>query len=167
MSEDIKEKVIAEIKRRLTPPSVKVRADFEMTCYTYEGIDGIREALRAGEKLSNPQVDIKFQVVTAPQYVGISNTYEKSSGVELMTAALKIVEQTIKAKGGNFLLKQAARVVGDKGDKDIKDMIKALDEKQTSDDEEENNDEAMDVDVEGDDTTNPGVKESDSEEEKE
>jgi len=84
-----------------------------------------------------------------------------------MTAALKIVEQTIKAKGGNFLLKQAARVVGDKGDKDIKDMIKALDEKQTSDDEEENNDEAMDVDVEGDDTTNPGVKESDSEEEKE
>jgi len=166
MDVSIKEILTQEIKRRLTPASVKVRADFEMTCYTYEGIDGIRDALRAGAKLSTPQVEIKFQVVTAPQYVGISNTFEKTMGVELMTKALQEVEQAIKAKGGNFLLKQAARVVGDKGDKDIKDMIKALDEKPNSDSEEENNEEAMDVDVEGDDANNPGVKESDSEEEK-
>jgi len=31
-----------------------------MTCYTYEGIDGIKDALRAGEKLATPKVEIKF-----------------------------------------------------------------------------------------------------------
>lgn len=68
MTEDVKDKLFQEIKRRLTPPSVKVRADFEMTCYTYEGVDGIRDALRAGEKLSNQQVEIKVNLLIAAMH---------------------------------------------------------------------------------------------------
>ena len=60
-------------------------------------------------------------------------------------------------------------------------MIKALEQKQNSDDEEENNDEDMNIDVEGDiyclywfnsdklgdDSANPGVRVDEDEEEKE
>jgi len=44
-------------------------------------------------------------------------------------------------------------------------MIKALEEKPISEDEEENNDEGMDIDVEGDDGKNPGVDEKEEEKE--
>lgn len=50
MKEDVKDKLQSEIKRRLTPQALKIRADFEITCFAYEGIDAIKEALRAGQK---------------------------------------------------------------------------------------------------------------------
>ena len=38
ITEDIKEFLITYIKRRLAPQPVKIRADIEVTCFTYEGI---------------------------------------------------------------------------------------------------------------------------------
>ena len=37
----LKEKLVTEIKRRLTPQALRIRADFEITCFGYEGIDAI------------------------------------------------------------------------------------------------------------------------------
>ena len=48
MNEDEREVLINNISRRLTPQAVKIRADIEVACYGYEGIDAIKEALRVG-----------------------------------------------------------------------------------------------------------------------
>ena len=37
--------LVANIRRRLTPQPVKMRADVEVTCFAYEGVDAVREAL--------------------------------------------------------------------------------------------------------------------------
>ena len=48
----VKEEVLAELVRqiavKLSPHSIRIKADFEITCFTYEGIDAIRDALLAG-----------------------------------------------------------------------------------------------------------------------
>jgi hypothetical protein len=36
------------VAMRLTPQPVKVRSDFEVTCFAYEGIDAIKAALMKG-----------------------------------------------------------------------------------------------------------------------
>lgn len=41
----------ATIARRLTPQPIKLRADIELTCYQPAGIDAIKKALKAGEKV--------------------------------------------------------------------------------------------------------------------
>ena len=33
--------------------------DIELTCFTYEGIDGVIAALKAGEQVSNDDIQIK------------------------------------------------------------------------------------------------------------
>lgn len=43
--EQVKSKLLKEIQRRLTPQQLQIRADFELTCFTYEGIDAIKYAL--------------------------------------------------------------------------------------------------------------------------
>lgn len=48
LNEDEREVLINNINRRLTPQAVKIRADIEVACYGYEGIDAVKEALRAG-----------------------------------------------------------------------------------------------------------------------
>lgn len=45
----IKEELTSYIGRRLTPQPTKVRADVEVTCFGYEGIDAVKIALRAAE----------------------------------------------------------------------------------------------------------------------
>lgn len=50
---------MAEIKRRLTPQPVRIRAEFEITCFSYDGIDAVKEALRAGLKHNNIGFEIK------------------------------------------------------------------------------------------------------------
>jgi translation initiation factor 2 subunit 1 len=37
--------LIESIARKMAPSPVKLRADFEITCFTYEGIDALKEAL--------------------------------------------------------------------------------------------------------------------------
>jgi len=98
--------------------------------------------------------------------MAIANTTEKNEGIKVMTEALQTIEAKIKEKKGNYLLKEAPRVVGDKGDKDIQDMIKQLEQKVVSDSDEEDNDEAMNVDIEGvdEDTPKTGGNEDDDEE---
>jgi translation initiation factor 2 subunit 1 len=39
------------IARKMAPTPMKLRADFELQCFTYEGIDAIREALLSGKRL--------------------------------------------------------------------------------------------------------------------
>lgn len=55
----IRDELISNVQRRLTPQPVKIRCDFEVTCFTYEGIDALKSALRAGEAVSTEAVPIK------------------------------------------------------------------------------------------------------------
>jgi translation initiation factor 2 subunit 1 len=45
VSPELKTDLLTYIKRRLAPQPVKIRADIEVTCFTYEGIDAIKAAL--------------------------------------------------------------------------------------------------------------------------
>jgi translation initiation factor 2 subunit 1 len=48
IDESTKSELTAYIQRRLAPQPIKIRGDIEVTCYTYEGVDAIRESLTAG-----------------------------------------------------------------------------------------------------------------------
>ncbi|CAM9682776.1 unnamed protein product, partial [Chrysoparadoxa australica] len=45
IDEETKDVLTTYIKRRLAPQPIKVRADIEVTCYTYEGVDAIKDTL--------------------------------------------------------------------------------------------------------------------------
>ncbi len=48
----MKEALLKNIKRRMTPQPLKIRADVELTCFQYDGIEHIRSAMRAAEAAS-------------------------------------------------------------------------------------------------------------------
>ncbi|NXS50130.1 IF2A factor, partial [Balaeniceps rex] len=59
LTEEERRVLIDNINRRLTPQAVKIRADIEVACYGYEGIDAVKEALRAGLNCSTENMPIK------------------------------------------------------------------------------------------------------------
>ncbi len=78
LDEETKEKLLDNIKQKLTQQAVKIRADVEVACYTYEGIDAVKDALRAGIACSTEEVPIKINLIAPPLYVVTTSTPEKT-----------------------------------------------------------------------------------------
>lgn len=84
-------------------------ADIEVTCFSYEGIDAIIAALKVGEAVSKEDYEIKIKLVAAPLYVMTSQALDRQEGIALMTVALAKMEESIKAAGGDLVIKVAVR----------------------------------------------------------
>lgn len=67
LNENIKELLISNIKQKLTSQAVKIRADIEVACYGYEGIDAVKAALKAGLN-SSDEIPIKINLIAPPIY---------------------------------------------------------------------------------------------------
>ncbi len=42
IDDTIKQEIFLECKRKLSPSPIKIRAEFDLTCYSYNGIEAIR-----------------------------------------------------------------------------------------------------------------------------
>jgi translation initiation factor 2 subunit 1 len=134
----------------MVPQPVKIRADFKLTCFKFEGIDAIKAALLEGEKLSTHEIPIKFRVIGSPIYECTTTTINKAEGLKLIGNALKVVESSIKLREGNFLLQTKPTVLGDVQEKglqqQIEDKVKNNIDEESDEDEQE---EGIIADIEG------------------
>jgi len=111
LDEKTKQVLVENIQRKLTQQAVKIRADFECSCFTYEGIDAVKDALRAGIAVGNPEIPIRINLIAPPVYVMTCSTPERTEGLALLNEGCKVVEEKIKSSGGNFNIQMAPKVV--------------------------------------------------------
>lgn len=111
IAESTREELLNNIKRRLTPQPIKIRADIEVTCFDYEGIDAIKTAFKEAEAQSLPEVPIRVKLVAPPLYVMITNALDKQLGIDTMEKAIAVLEESIKKNKGNMVTKMSVRVV--------------------------------------------------------
>merc|ERR1712168_829459 len=123
---ETREVLLKTIRRRLTPQAVKVRADIEVSCYTYEGIDAIKAALRAGLETSSEQIPLNIQLIAPPLYVVTTSTTEHKVAIEKLKEALEVIKEKIEASGGLFAEKDAPRVVSDVDEIQLQDEMRRL-----------------------------------------
>merc|ERR1719450_1258060 len=111
LEENTKTVLLENIQRKLTQQAVKIRADFECSCFTYEGIDAVKDALRAGIAVGTPEIPVRINLIAPPVYVMTCSTPERADGLSLLNEACKAVDDRIKASGGNFQITMAPKVV--------------------------------------------------------
>lgn len=111
--------LIAQISHKMTPNPVKVRADIEVTCFSYEGIDAIKEALRAGEAAGTELVPVKIKLVAAPLFVLTSLALDKNKAVEVLEQAIEKIKESIVAAGGELKVKMAPKAVTETDDAEL------------------------------------------------
>lgn len=135
---EILEEMKLYISRRLTPQAIKVRADVEVSCFSYEGIDAIKTALKAAEDESTEQMQVKAKLVAAPLYVILTQVLDKNQGVALLEKAIEKVTASIEAAGGNLKITMAPKAVTATEDAELQALLdrKEAEEKEDSLDEE-------------------------------
>jgi len=96
---------MADIKKKLTPQAVKIRADIDVQCFTVEGINAVRDALMAGLKVGTEQIPIKINLIAPPLYVMLTQCLDKQAGIQALQTAITAIEEVIKARGGTMRVK--------------------------------------------------------------
>lgn len=133
--QDIKDELRSYVLRRLAPQPIKIRSDIEVSCFTYEGIDAIREALFCGmnakleeeeSKTQQQQSPIKIKLIAPPIYVLSTMTLEKEVGIAVLQRAIDVIEAKITEKGGKMDVKMAPKAVSLKEETELQAMMDRL-----------------------------------------
>jgi translation initiation factor 2 subunit 1 len=148
MTPETREQLIKVIRNRLTPKRLKIRADFVVTCYDFEGVEAIRTAIQAGLKTSTDKAEIDIRLIAAPLYGLVMTTDDRSQGLVLANECLRRIREEIIAHNGNFAIKTQPQVIGDNDDLDLEEIIaKQRELNQKPEELVEDNFEGIDVDV--------------------
>lgn len=145
----VKEELQSYIGKRLTPQPTKVRADVEVTCFGYEGIDAVKAALRTAESRNTEETQVKVKLVSPPLYVLTSTCLDKSHGITRLEEAIVDIRTSIESAGGSLIVKMEPKAVTESDDAELQ----ALMEKR----ERENAEVSGDESVSGSDDDIPGT----------
>eukprot|EP00201_Polytomella_parva_P009663 CAMPEP_0175057384 /NCGR_PEP_ID=MMETSP0052_2-20121109/11234_1 /TAXON_ID=51329 ORGANISM="Polytomella parva, Strain SAG 63-3" /NCGR_SAMPLE_ID=MMETSP0052_2 /ASSEMBLY_ACC=CAM_ASM_000194 /LENGTH=327 /DNA_ID=CAMNT_0016322591 /DNA_START=105 /DNA_END=1084 /DNA_ORIENTATION=- len=153
LDDQVRDALLKNIKRRMTPQPVKVRADVELTCFQYDGIEHIKTAIRAAEACGTPECQIKMKLVAPPLYVLATQTLDKTKGISILVAACEACQTYIEKVRGKMIIKEAARAVSERDDRLLNERLEQLEaanrEVAGDDESSDEEDEGMgDIDVE-------------------
>ncbi|KAI9756549.1 MAG: hypothetical protein M4579_003808 [Chaenotheca gracillima] len=141
----VRNELTSYIGKRLTPQPTKVRADVEVTCFGYEGIDAVKTALRAAEAKNTQDSQVKVKLVSPPLYVLTSQCLEKNVGISSLETAITEIEANIKAAGGACIVRMAPKAVTENDDAELQ----ALMDKRERENQEVSGDESVSESDEG------------------
>eukprot|EP00033_Pygsuia_biforma_P001096 GCRY01001248.1.p1 GENE.GCRY01001248.1~~GCRY01001248.1.p1 ORF type:complete len:304 (-),score=56.67 GCRY01001248.1:147-1058(-) len=120
-----RQEIEANIVRRLTPQAVKLRSDFEITCFQYEGIEAVKEALIAGKAISEDK-ELKIKLIAPPLFVMLSSSMEKEPGMANMNNVLEKIKEIITAKNGTLNVTREPRPVSESDDKALDRLMEEM-----------------------------------------
>jgi len=146
---ELKEVLLSNIRRRLTPQPVKVRADIEVTCFEYDGIDAIKAALRKGEETSTELAPIKVKLVAPPLYVVVTQSIQKDAAIKALDNAIVAIKDEILKHKGDLGVKIAPRVVNATDENELQKLIDKLEEQNKEVPGDDDFSDADDGDAEG------------------
>ncbi|KAI1105274.1 translation initiation factor 2, alpha subunit [Jackrogersella minutella] len=122
-SEDVAEELKSYIGKRLTPQPTKVRADVEVTCFEYDGIDAVKAALRTAEVQNTEDNQVKVRLVSPPLYVLTNTCLDKSVGIQRLEKAIVDIRSSITGAGGQLVVKMEPKAVTDSDDAELQALM--------------------------------------------
>lgn len=122
-SDVVKDELQSYISKKLTPHPTKVRADVEVYCFGYDGIDAVKTALREAEARSTQDTQVKVKLVSPPHYVLTCQCLDKSMGIHLLEEAIKGIDENITAASGHCVVKMAPKAVTEHDDAELQALM--------------------------------------------
>jgi len=109
--EEIREKLKKIALQRMAVQPVKLGAQIEVTCYSFEGISDIKKALRAGLEATDGN-DVKLQLISSPSYLVWFTTIDEEKGKHVLLKVIEAVKVAILEKGGSCAIVKEPQVIG-------------------------------------------------------
>jgi len=102
MAEELKKDIEVHMQRRLIASTLRLMAKCEVSCHEYEGIDAIKIALKEGYKASKEACEVNIKLIAHPVFALTCMCQDKELGVNVLTAAMDYIKESILAQKGAF-----------------------------------------------------------------
>lgn len=136
----LKEELVKYIATRLMPHATKLRADIEVQCFGYDGIDAVKNALLSAEAVATETTPLKVRLVAPPLYVLNSlQCFDQDEGIRVLKKAIDAIKSSIEAvDGGSIRVVMEPKVVSSQDDKCLKELMekRAMENMEVSGDED-------------------------------
>ncbi|KAI6651506.1 Eukaryotic translation initiation factor 2 subunit 1 [Oopsacas minuta] len=124
LDENTRDALLNSIRRRLAHQPVKLRATFELNCYSYEGIEAIKHALRAGLMYSTGDPPLQINLIAPPEYIMTTTTLDQNEGVAKLLGALAVIKQSIEEKHGSYNILVEPKIATELDDMELENEMK-------------------------------------------
>merc|ERR1711865_223326 len=143
ISDHVREVLMSQITRKLSPAAIKIRSDFEVTCFSSEGIDAIKAALFAGEAAGSTETTpVKVRLIAPPLYVMMTSSMDKQSGIEAMNRALAAITTEITSRKGRITVKKPPYATSENEEDALKEELRRLEQENAEIDGDDGNSES-------------------------
>eukprot|EP00300_Choanocystis_sp_HF-7_P005192 c13939_g1_i1.p1 GENE.c13939_g1_i1~~c13939_g1_i1.p1 ORF type:complete len:327 (-),score=72.60 c13939_g1_i1:49-1029(-) len=112
LPKEVQAELVHNIRRRLAPMPIRLRAEVAVTCFTYEGIEAIKAALSKG-LIGEGDETVKIALLAPPVYVLTCTCLNTAQGVSQLNKSIELIKTAIEASGGKMEIKQEPRAVSD------------------------------------------------------
>jgi len=102
LAKEIKEDIETHMRRRLITSTLRLMAKCEVSCHEYEGIDAIKESLKAGYKATKDECEVNIKLIAHPVFALTCMCRDKELGVNVLTEAMEYVKEAILERKGSF-----------------------------------------------------------------
>ncbi|KAG0742947.1 hypothetical protein G6F57_008580 [Rhizopus arrhizus] len=124
ISKELLDELLSIIKRRMTPQPVKIRAQLDIRCTGIDGVNAIKNALKAGEQVGDEDVPVKITYLAAPFYVVTVDSLDKEQGFQIIEKAIEAIKTTLDQHSWTrFKVEKEAKVVSDSDDRDFAALL--------------------------------------------
>ena len=165
LDEKTKEILLEQVQLKLTPQAVKLRADIDVGCYGYEGIDAVKAALKAGLEAAG-DLPVNINLIAPPVYYISATTLDRDAGLQQLTKVIEKVKEEIEAKsGGVFAIRLAPKVTEEPDEDQLKSALEqaAMENREIPGDSDDEDDEEGGAGEGGDGVKNGADDDDDAE----
>jgi len=131
----------------LSPKPIKIRSDFSVTCFEFDGVQAIKDSLLAATALATEKIQVSIRLIASPLYVMLITAVDRNQGMLLANNVLRKIMEEIKSRGGNLVVKEQPHFLGDEDDLELEELIKTMSASKKPGSDLEEEDEGMDVDI--------------------
>ncbi|KAA0150536.1 hypothetical protein FNF27_03984 [Cafeteria roenbergensis] len=104
LTEPEKASLLDQLARKSKAVATKVRTDVQVTCFGYEGVVAIREALGKAHDESTEEFPMSITNVAPPVYAITTVTADVDGGIEALNRATEAARAAVVKYGGNLVV---------------------------------------------------------------
>jgi translation initiation factor 2 subunit 1 len=96
--------IVSKIREKYLASKIsEIQAEVEMTCFSPEGIEGIKKSIREGLKVDP---GVKIRILSAPLYLIQFSTREPEQGIRVVEKVIDILGRTLRTVDGELCIKK-------------------------------------------------------------
>ena len=120
---NVKKLFMDTLTAKMETKAVRIQADIQVTCFSYEGVEGIKPALKAAENVGKTQQEdtvseegeasgsLKIHLVKSPEYILLLTCRDGEKGILTLNKAISACQQEVKKYGGDCQVTAAPRII--------------------------------------------------------